>query len=117
MRFAEEQLKMAREQNTRELSVSVVESAQQTKYNPLKIITFEKRDHYVNPVAFETNVAFNQCHVTEKQGKKMHKSATRSGFPIPPLKELGEPSGKTTAKKRRLFNPDNLDYLEDQKQQ
>lgn len=88
---------------------------QSSKYGAVKIIDYDK-ERFVNPLAFKTNVSFNQCHVSEKQTKNIQRNRGKNAFPLPPLRELGQNSTKTVAKKRKLFNPDDLQYLEEEKQ-
>lgn len=119
LRFTEEQLKNTQnsvQQQNFTNSSRVVESennGEASKYGAVRIVDYDK-ERLVNPIVFKTNVSFNQCHVTEKQTKNMKRSSNKSGFPLPPLKELDQTSPKTTAKKRKLLNPNDLRYLERQ---
>lgn len=106
LRFTEERLKNAEEQ----IRNGEGENVGPSKYNPVKIISFENREQSVSPVTF------NQCHVTNKQVRNIQAN-TRSGFPIPPLKELNKQNSKTVPKKRKLFNPDDYHYLGEKNQE
>lgn len=109
MRNAEEQLKNNAQSDERSKQF---ENYGESSSSAIKIIDYDK-ERFVNSIAFKTNVSFNQCHVTEKQTKNsvMRK---KSGFPLPPLKQLE--TGKTVARKRKLHNPDDLRYLEEETQ-
>lgn len=104
MRFTEERLKSAEEQIRNASERENESNVGPSKYNPLKIISFENREQSISPIAF------NQCHVTNKQVRSIQAN-TRGGFPIPPLTELKQQSSKTLPKKRKLFNPDDYEYL------
>lgn len=115
LRFTEEQLKNSQrtlhEQNT---SASVAESASNLppcKYSPLNAVKFDNRAPCISPT-FKMNGSFNQCHVTDKQARNIQRPGNVAGFPIPPLKPLGQGTVKSVPKKRKLFDPDNLAYLD-----
>lgn len=106
MCFTEQQLKIAQGHNGGDAVLKVSDGGEINKTPALQVISSES-------VGLKTNVVFNQCHVSKKHAKYIQAGNSRNGFPIPPLKQLNQT--KPVPKKRKLFNPDDLNYLDAKK--
>lgn len=112
LRVTEDQLKKAQEQKSNvESNLKAVHNQNKIHSSSASTITYEK-DRFANPIAYKTNVVFNQCYMTEKQATNIKRQCNRSGTPIPPLIQVDQFS-PAPPRKRKLFNPDDLRYLDD----
>lgn len=85
---------------------------QANKSNTATIVSYDK-ERFFQPMAFKTNVSFNHHHITEKQTQHFKRRYEE----LPPLAELRLNSTKTPTKKRKLFNPDDLNYMDKERQE
>lgn len=71
-------------------------------------ISYDK-ERFTSPTTYKTNVVFNRCHVTDKQAREIQRKANKSGFSVPPLKDVTSASSSMSVpKKRKLYKPDDF---------